>query len=184
MRGPQRSLPTPPASTHSSSGTIRHGKSAVSLDIDINRLQAELSSYTFNRRKFADTSQEHVRFCNNILKLQRIKLKEKRLSNKWKTQQKPSESKTETTNWQKLHRLRTLNVKLRHNIDKLESAMAIITNYATEEQAKAAIIANIKAMPDPVVRLKRIHVNELLVPYSDADENTVVSAINAAIIHE
>ncbi|XP_034482961.1 uncharacterized protein LOC117788330 isoform X2 [Drosophila innubila] len=163
-RAQQRSLPTPPASTHSSSGTILHGKPVCSLDIDINRLQAESSSYKFNRRKFTDTSKEHVRFCNKILELQRIKMKEKR-----KTQPKPSHRNVEIQNRQKIKRLITLNAKLRQHIDKLESDMTIITNYAMEEQTKAAILPKF----DPVVRLKRIHVKELIIPHRYVDENTV-----------
>jgi len=77
-RGPQRSLPTPPASTHSSSGTIRHGISRSSIDIDINQLKADASRYKFDRHNFADKSTKHVRLYNNLLKLQRIKMQKKR----------------------------------------------------------------------------------------------------------
>ncbi|KAM8708311.1 hypothetical protein ACLKA7_015305 [Drosophila subpalustris] len=172
-RAPQRSLPTPPASTHSSSGTIGLGKSVCSLDIDIKQLQAVSNGYKFNRRKFVDTSLEHVRFCNNILKLQRIKMQEKRASNEAKTPQKPSQKKSETRIMQTLKRLRASNIKLRREVDGIESDLAIITNYAMEEQAKAATLTKLTAMPIPVVRLKRLHFNEMLETHSDGDENPV-----------
>jgi len=139
------------------------------------KLEDKKNSYKFNRRKFADMSKEHVRFCNKILELQRIKMMEKR-----KTQPKPRQRNVEIQNRQKIKRLSTLNARLRQNIDKLESNMTIIKNYAIEEQTKSAILPNF----DPVVRLKRIHVNELIVPHRYVDENTVVSATTDPRIHE
>ncbi|XP_060657101.1 uncharacterized protein LOC132791962 isoform X1 [Drosophila nasuta] len=186
-RAPQRSLPTPPASTHSSNGTVRHGQCERSTDIDINQLQAEASSYKFNRHKFADSSLKHVRFYNNLLKLQRMKMQEKRdesdesasvamssasLPQKQNAKTKPKQ-KNQNRNKLKLKRLHALNGKLRQKADELEGNLEIITNYAKEERAKAAALSQIEATPIPIVRLKRIHVKEMIVPHSDIEEDLV-----------
>ncbi|KAH8307176.1 hypothetical protein KR044_006535 [Drosophila immigrans] len=193
-RGPQRSLPTPPASTHSSNGTVHRD-----TDIDINQLQAEASSYKFNRRKFADSSLEHVRFYNNLLKLQRMKMQEKRdesdesisvplpLPQKTaKPKPKPRLKINPNPNRLKLKRLRVLNGELRQQVDKLEGNLQIITNFAKEEQAKAAASPKIASLPSPspIVRLKRIHIEEMQVPHSDVEENPAVSTIQKQPINQ
>ncbi|KAH8370408.1 hypothetical protein KR093_003325 [Drosophila rubida] len=199
-RGPQRSLPTPPASTHSSNGTVRHGQCERRNDIDINQLQAEASSYKFNRRKFADSSLEHVRFYNNLLKLQRMKMQERRdesdesisvttsvsvseplsLSLPLPKQKPKPRQKNQNANRLKVKKLRALNGKLREKADKLEGDLNIITNYAKEEQAKVAAVPKIATMPMPIVRLKRIHIKEMTVPHSDVEEDPDYSPIQPA----
>ncbi|XP_064540267.1 uncharacterized protein LOC135429745 [Drosophila montana] len=144
-RGPQRSLPTPPASTHSSVETYRRRRSTDSTQnsIDVDRVQALARKYKFDRRKFADTSTEHVDFYNSLLQLQRRKLDEKRGSSVIKP---PSEFDEKVRK-----RLHASNIELRKDIERLENEVAIIKSFAAQVHAKKT------AMPMPVVRLKRIH---------------------------
>ncbi|EDW70557.1 uncharacterized protein [Drosophila virilis] len=147
-RGPQRSLPTPPASTHSSVETCQRRRSTDSAQnsIDVDRVQALARKYKFNRRKFADTSTEHVDFYNSLLQLQRRKLDEKRGSGVIKSQ-----SEYDAKLRKRLH---TSNTELRKDIERLENEVAIIKSFAAQVHAKKT------AMPMPVVRLKRIHIED------------------------
>ncbi|XP_023164465.2 uncharacterized protein LOC111595125 [Drosophila hydei] len=153
-RGSQRSLPTPPASTHSSIETCRHRKATDrvlnSIDVEV---QALARKYKFDRRKFSDSSMEHVDFYNSLLKLQRRRMNEKRQSNVAIKSQ--SESKLTLSK-----RLYASNMKLRNEIAKLESDVEIIKNFAVQARAKTAATTTSTAMLMPVVRLKRVHIED------------------------
>lgn len=146
----QRSLPTPPASVHSSNDTDRHRR--LSTLVDIEQVKEEIRNYKFDRRKFSEKNAADVRFYNNLLKLQRmeLQLRRKRGDNEPKA---PPKSNSAKSNPQKLKRLRTANTKLHQTIDRLHSDIDTICKYAVEEI--------VHKKPQPVVRLKRLHIKSL-----------------------
>ncbi|EDV97471.1 uncharacterized protein LOC6558736 [Drosophila grimshawi] len=160
-RGPQRSLPTPPASTHSSIDTcLRHPKSSEHLQhsADFQQVQALGRKYKFSRRKFTDSSPENVEFYNSLLKLQRSKLLAKRQSNA-KVPPPKSELKLKK-------QLIAANIKVREDIERLEGEVELIKRHAV--QTRADMIA---AMSKVVVRLKRCHIEDFAMPRSSVEED-------------
>lgn len=147
----QRSLPTPPASTHSSNDTDRRRRLSSTL-IDFEQVQEEVKNYKFDPRKFSEKNAADVRFYNNLLKLQRMKLKLRRQRGE-NVLKAPQKSNSVNKSPQKLKRLRAANTKLQQTIDRLHNDINTICNYAVE--------ATLHRKPQPVVRLKRLRIESL-----------------------
>lgn len=172
-RDPQRALPTPPASSHSSHDTNPQRRPSWSPS-EIEKVQKEVNNYKFNRRKFSASNAEDVRFYNNLLKLQRMKLYQRRCGDNV-VSKAPVKSKSANNNQLKLKRLRAANTKLHQTIDRLQNDIDTICNYAVEELNKMPSIAEISPKK-PVVRLKRLHIEKL----KTVEQRVAVDAVDAA----
>lgn len=172
-RDPQRALPTPPASSHSSHDTNPRRRPSWSPS-EIEKVQKEVNNYKFNRRKFSASNAEDVRFYNNLLKLQRMKLYQRRCGDNV-VSKAPVKSKSANNNQLKLKRLRAANTKLHQTIDRLQNDIDTICNYAVEELNKMPSIAEISPKK-PVVRLKRLHIEKL----KTVEQRVAVDAVDAA----
>lgn len=148
----QRSLPTPPASTHSSNDTDRRRRLSSTL-VDFEQVQEEVKNYKFDPRKFSEKNAADVRFYNNLLKLQRMKLKLRRQRGDNVLLKTPQKSKKVNKSPQKLKRLRAANTELHQTIDRLHNDINTICNYAVE--------ATLHRKRQPVVRLKRLRIESL-----------------------
>ncbi|KAH8404529.1 hypothetical protein KR222_011312 [Zaprionus bogoriensis] len=173
-----RSLPTPPASTHSSTGTDRRRRSTVDFD----QVLDEAKNYKFDRRKFSENSAEHVRFYNNLLKLQRMKLQERRAAGESKAPKKSN--KSANSSLQKLKRVRALNSQLHQTVERLQSDIATISNYALEELNKMPLRDQLPDLPssnNAAEELNTMPLLEQLPPLPDSNpmvSNNVAEELN------
>lgn len=174
-RGSQRALPTPPASTHSSIETSRHRKSFDSIQNSIDvEVQALAKKFKFDRRKFSDNSKEHVEFYKSLLQLQRKRMDEKRQLNATIKSQSVSDLKVKK-------QLYAANMKLRNDIDKLERDLDVIKNFAVETKAKTAATTATTALLMPIVRLKRVHIDNLEKSRSNIEDSINVGAHHSSL---
>lgn len=171
--GQQSALPTPPTSSHSSHDTDPQRRPSWTPS-EFEKVQKEVNNYKFNRRKFSASNAADVRFYNNLLKLQRMKLYQRRCGDNVVTKA-PLKSKSANNNLLKLNRLRAANTKLHQTIDQLQNDIDTICNYAVEELNKMPSIEEM-SLKIPVVRLKRLNIEKL----KTVEQRNIVDAVDAA----
>lgn len=132
--------------------------------------------FKFDRRKFSDHSTEHVEFYKSLLQLQRRRMDEKRQLNATIKSQSVSDLKVKK-------RLYAANMKLRNDIDKLERDLEAIRNFAVETRAKTATTtaSTTTALLMPIVRLKRVHIDDREMSRINIEDSINVSAFHRSI---
>ncbi|XP_016959171.3 uncharacterized protein LOC108030660 [Drosophila biarmipes] len=148
-RGQRVALPTPPASTHSSS-------SPCQIQITTADNQNSNSEWDFGRRCFSKASGDEVSYYNHLLKVQRENIRRRRLNNQKKKTVKVNHQEQKDTKQLKLlkqatkrcRQLRALNAKQRKEVQQLEQDLTIIRKSAPHRL--------------PLIRLKRFNLRSLV----------------------
>jgi len=148
-RGQRVALPTPPASTHSSS-------SPCQVQIASTDNQNSNSEWDFGRRCFSKASGDEVSYYNHLLKVQRENIRRRRLNNQKKNpgkvnhqvQKDPDQLKLLKQATKRCRQLRALNAKRRNEVQQLEQDLTIIRKSAPHRL--------------PLIRLKRFNLRSLV----------------------
>ncbi|KAH8269949.1 hypothetical protein KR018_000272, partial [Drosophila ironensis] len=146
---PKVGPPTPPASTHSSNSPCQIQRASTdtvnSIDQEKQTFLAKESS--FARRKFSKVDSEQVRFYNQLLSVQREKIRRRR--DQVKRAELDPKNQLKQANKQ-CRQLRKVNAKRRKELKQLEHDVAIIRSCALHSY--------------PIVRLKRCNLKCFEVP--------------------
>ncbi|XP_016980966.2 uncharacterized protein LOC108045969 [Drosophila rhopaloa] len=147
-RGQRVALPTPPASTHSSSSPCQI--QSVSTD------NQSSSDWGFSRRCLSKADGDEVSYYNHLLTLQRESIRRRRLNNQKKKVDRANHEVEKLVDQKKLlkqatkrcRKLRVLNAKRRKEVQQLEEDLAIIRKSAPQRL--------------PQIRLKRFNLKSLV----------------------
>ncbi|KAH8332184.1 hypothetical protein KR074_005105, partial [Drosophila pseudoananassae] len=147
-------LPTPPASTHSSNSPcqIQRASTDTLSSIDQEKLWSHNKEYELPRRFPKTSISGQVKFYNQLLSIQREKIRRHRLKAKAlrEMQAKVDYRKLKKQAEKQCRQLRKMNAKRRKELRRLEHDLAIIRNCAIERY--------------PIVRLKRCNLKRLELP--------------------
>ncbi|XP_017107780.2 uncharacterized protein DDB_G0284459 [Drosophila bipectinata] len=147
-------LPTPPASTHSSSSPcqVQRASTDTLSSIDQEKLWSHNKYYDLPRRFPKTSISDQVKFYNQLLSIQREKIRRHRLKAKAlrEMQAKVDYRKLKKQAEKQCRQLRKLNAKRRKELRRLEHDLAIIRNCAIKRY--------------PIVRLKRCNLKRLELP--------------------
>ncbi|XP_017053509.1 uncharacterized protein LOC108096431 [Drosophila ficusphila] len=155
-RGQRVGLPTPPASTHSSSSPCQNQSATTDNHSD----------WGFSRRFFAKAAGDEVSYYNQLLTQQRENIRRRRLNNKKKKTVKAKKPVQKELDHQNLikqatkrrRELRYLNAQKRNEIENLEQNLSTIRKSAPRNL--------------PIIRLKRFNLKKTdETPKSKSKEN-------------
>ncbi|EDV51828.1 uncharacterized protein LOC6545955 [Drosophila erecta] len=147
QRGQRVALPTPPASTHSSSSPCQI-RSAYN---DSHNSNADLD---FSRRLFSKAAGDEASYYNHLLTLQRENIRQRRLNNQKKKKNRRVSQKVQKNDdklsmlkqaTKRCRKLRRLNAKRKKEVQQLEQDLETIKNSAPHKL--------------PIIRLKRCNLN-------------------------
>ncbi|XP_017065745.1 uncharacterized protein LOC108104286 [Drosophila eugracilis] len=146
-RGQRVALPTPPASTHSSSSPCQIQSTSTDH-------QNSNSDWDFSRRCFSKASGDEVSYYNHLLTLQRENIRKRRLKNQKKKARKVKQVKKDVDQetllkkaTKRCRQLRALNVKRRNEVQQLEQDLNIIRKSAPKKSPKIRLKRfNLKSM--------------------------------------
>ncbi|KAH8350397.1 hypothetical protein KR067_010028, partial [Drosophila pandora] len=154
-------LPTPPASTHSSNSPcqIQRASTDTLSSIDQEKLCSHTKGYDFSRQFPKVAIKNQVKFYNQLLSIQREKIRRHRLKTKANREMeaKIDYRKLKRQAEKQCRQLRKLNSKRRKELRQLEHNLAIIRNCAIDSY--------------PIVRLKRCNLKSFESP-ADSNQKT------------